>query len=245
MCVCVCGGGGGGGGVLAPTNSNPQQTAQVLYKKKIKIKANISNTGALPPRTDTKCNALCDLMWNFVVYFPRVSLIGELFRATTHVVSEAMTRTKYLKYCMKVNNRIRLIQERTGPLHFRFCITWSLLKSRNGWWCRAPQFSAFCCQCLVYQINGFIGIFLVIRLAHNQLWSWSYDMMTSSNGNILRVTGHLCGNSPVNDEVPAQRPVTRSFDVFFDLHLKKRLKKQWWGWWFESPSCPLWRFCNE
>ena len=46
-------------------------------------------------------------------------------------------------------------------------------------------------------------------------------MMTSSNGNIFRVTGHLClcaGNSPVPGEFPAQRPVTRSFDVFFDLH---------------------------
>ena len=42
-------------------------------------------------------------------------------------------------------------------------------------------------------------------------------MMTSSNGNILRVTGHLCGNSPVPGEFPTQRPVTRSFDVFFDL----------------------------
>ena len=28
------------------------------------------------------------------------------------------------------------------------------------------------------------------------------------------------GNSPVLGEFPAQRPVTRSFDVFFDLHLK-------------------------
>ena len=26
------------------------------------------------------------------------------------------------------------------------------------------------------------------------------------------------GNSPVIDEFPAQRPVTRSFNVFFDLH---------------------------
>ena len=37
-------------------------------------------------------------------------------------------------------------------------------------------------------------------------------MMTSSNGNIFRVTGHLCGNSPGTGEFPAQRPVTRSFD---------------------------------
>ena len=32
------------------------------------------------------------------------------------------------------------------------------------------------------------------------------------------------GNSPVDGEFTAQRPVTRSFDVFFDLHLNKRLK---------------------
>ena len=38
-------------------------------------------------------------------------------------------------------------------------------------------------------------------------------MMTSSNGNIFRVTGHLCREFTG----PAQRPVTRSFDVFFDL----------------------------
>ena len=31
------------------------------------------------------------------------------------------------------------------------------------------------------------------------------------------------GNSPVPGEFPAQRPVTRSFDVFFDLHPNKRL----------------------
>ena len=52
------------------------------------------------------------------------------------------------------------------------------------------------------------------------------------------------GNSPVTGEFPAQRPVTRSFDVFFDLHLNKQLSKQWWGWWFEMPPCPLWRHCN-
>ena len=32
-------------------------------------------------------------------------------------------------------------------------------------------------------------------------------------------------NSPVPGEFPAQRPVTRGFDVFFDLHLNKRLSK--------------------
>ena len=52
------------------------------------------------------------------------------------------------------------------------------------------------------------------------------------------------GNSPVPGELPAQRPVTRSFDVFFDLHPNKLLGKQWWGWWLETSSCPLWRHRN-
>ena len=52
------------------------------------------------------------------------------------------------------------------------------------------------------------------------------------------------GNSPVPGEFPAQRPVTRSFDVCFDLRLNKRLSKQSWGWWFETQSRPLWRHSN-
>ena len=70
------------------------------------------------------------------------------------------------------------------------------------------------------------------------------DMMTSSNGNIFRVTGHCAGNSPVPGEFPTQKPVTRIFDVFFDLRLNKRLSKQWWGWWFETPSRPSWLHRN-
>ena len=52
------------------------------------------------------------------------------------------------------------------------------------------------------------------------------------------------GNSPVTDEFPARRPVTRSFNVFFYLRPNKRLSKQWWGWWFETPSRPIWCHCN-
>ena len=48
----------------------------------------------------------------------------------------------------------------------------------------------------------------------------------------------------VTGEFFTQRPVTRSFDVFFDLRLNERLSKQSWGWWFETPSLPLWRHIN-
>ena len=49
---------------------------------------------------------------------------------------------------------------------------------------------------------------------------------------------------PATGEFPSQRPVTRSFYVFFDLRPNKRLSKQLWGWWFETLSRPLWRHCN-
>ena len=71
------------------------------------------------------------------------------------------------------------------------------------------------------------------------------NMMTSSNGNISALPALCAGNSPVTGEFPTQRPVTRSFDVFFDLRLNKQLIKQWWGWWFETPLRPLWRHCNK
>ena len=56
----------------------------------------------------------------------------------------------------------------------------------------------------------------------------------------------ICGDFTGHRWIPhTQRPVTRSFNAFFDLRLNKRLSKQWWGWWFETLSCPLWRHCND
>ena len=49
---------------------------------------------------------------------------------------------------------------------------------------------------------------------------WRHQMETFSA--LLAI---CAGNSPVPGEFPAQRPVTRSFDVFFDLRPNKRLSK--------------------
>ena len=68
---------------------------------------------------------------------------------------------------------------------------------------------------------------------------WRHQMETFSA--LLAI---CAGNSPVPGEFPAQRPVTRSFDVFFDQRPNKRLSKQSWGWWFETHSPPLWRHSN-
>ena len=70
------------------------------------------------------------------------------------------------------------------------------------------------------------------------LW-WRYQMETFS-----ALLALCAGNSPVTGDFPAQRPVTRSFDVFFYLRQNKRMSKQPWGWWFETPSWSLWRHCN-
>ena len=70
------------------------------------------------------------------------------------------------------------------------------------------------------------------RTIINPTW-WRHQMETFSAGNLL-VTG----------EFPSQRPVARSFDIFLDVHLHKRLRKQSRRWWFETPSCSLWRHRN-
>ena len=57
----------------------------------------------------------------------------------------------------------------------------------------------------------------IIATYPNKSW-WRHQMETFSA--LLAI---CAGNSPVTGEFPAQRPVTRSFDVFFDLRLNKRL----------------------
>ena len=111
---------------------------------------------------------------------------------------------------------------------------------------RQPDLWAHCmCQVINSHLYGWL-----VGSLHEKLF-WTYEpfhrgglMTTSSNGNIFRVTGVLCGEFTGPGEFPTQRPVTRSFDVFFDLRLNKRLSKQPLGWWLETPSWSLWRHCN-
>ena len=76
--------------------------------------------------------------------------------------------------------------------------------------------------------------------AGNYMNSWWRHQMETFSALLA-----LCAeNSPVTGEFPSQRPVRRSFDVFFDLRMNKRLSKQLSRRWFETPSRPLWRHCN-
>ena len=120
----------------------------------------------------------------------------------------------------------------------------SLVNSpHKGQWRGALMFSLICTRINGWVNNGEAGdlrryrvhydVIVMYLGFHHWHWGQAYDMMTSSsNGNIFRVTGHLC------------REFTRNFDVFLDLRLNKRLSKQSRGWWYETLSSPLWRHCN-
>ena len=69
-------------------------------------------------------------------------------------------------------------------------------------------------------------------------------MMTSSNGNIFRIAGPLCGEFTGHRWIPRTKASKAELCVFFDLRLNKRLNKQSLSWWFEMPSRQLWRHCN-
>ena len=98
----------------------------------------------------------------------------------------------------------------------------SLKKPQRSWWITSMNYKQ--------EVN----IHLLI------IWSWWRHQMETFSV----LLGLCAGNSMVTGEFPTQRPVMGKFDVFFDLCLNKRLSKQSWGWWFETPSHSLWRHCN-
>ena len=112
-------------------------------------------------------------------------------------------------------------------------------KSRNTWLCVHWQWNTLeWCQLNALQASPVVHLvtpLLCVSLSMNTQPSVPAIETFSA---LLAICG---GNSPFTGEFPAQRPVMRSFDVFFDLRPNKRMSKQSWGWWFETSSRPLWR----
>ena len=134
-----------------------------------------------------------------------------------HVVDTSVAGLSWSVRAVTIRIRRLGRNRRHGDIVYRYCIRrlLDLLKSRKR----------------EMGVNNFL-----IRL---NTW-WHHQMETFSA--LLAI---CVGNSTVPGEFPTQRPVTRSFDVYFDLRPNKRLSKQLWGWWFETLSCPLWRHCND
>ena len=124
-------------------------------------------------------------------------------------------------------NITKLVFEICFLPEYRWCRTMPLDIRRNVW---SIGFRGYKTPCY---LNLFPG-----SIQHIVKFSWWRHQMETFSA-LLAI---CAGNSPVPGpgEFLTQRPVTRSFDVFFDLRLNKRLGNQWWGWWFETLSRALW-----
>ena len=126
-----------------------------------------------------------------------------------------------------------------GPMNFAirvFIRLPRLLTMNAAYNCasRSPKFPIF-----PIHLKSRSIIMSLAQLRKTEASWWRHLMETFSA--LLAI---CAGNSPVTGEFPTQRPVTWSFDIFFDLRLNNQLSKQSWGWWFETLSCLLWHQCN-
>ena len=68
------------------------------------------------------------------------------------------------------------------------------------------------------------------KISHEICSRWRHEMETFS------ASLAICkGNPPATGGFPSQRPVKRSFGVFFDVHMNRQLSKQSRSWWSETP----------
>ena len=92
--------------------------------------------------------------------------------------------------------------------------------------------------CIIYHYVSLLEINLLLLLLHHDVIKWKH---------FPRYWPFVRGihRGPVPGDFPSQRPVTRSFVVFFDFYLSKRLSKHSRWWWFETLSLSSWRHCND
>ena len=68
--------------------------------------------------------------------------------------------------------------------------------------------------------------------------------MTSSNGNIFRATGHLCGEFTSHRWIPRTKASDTELWCFHWSAPALTFEKTIVSWWFETPLGPLWRHSN-
>ena len=134
-------------------------------------------------------------------------------------------------------------------------IKWYNIKSGANpvciWVCVCIKNLCFPCQYLSYShiepvirtlkvIISRYTLWMVNAHSHAKINAWWRNQMETFSA----LLALWAGNSLVTGEFLSQRSVTRSFDVFFDLHLNKQLSKQSWRLWCETLLRSLWRHCN-
>ena len=156
-----------------------------------------------------------------------------LWRPSTTVLSICMAPLSLVTFLLMCLNRLTTIIK-----YFRGCKILFNSTCQVFFLHRQQDFSNFVAF-LAWLISAICNLFSFWYRPYPATW-WRHQMETFSA--LLAI---CAGNSPVPGEFLAQRPVTRSFDVFFDLRLNKRLSKQPGGWWFETLSRPSWRHRND
>ena len=123
------------------------------------------------------------------------------------------------------------VNEMTTPAHLWCCSKAFLLK-------RIPLIERGFLVSL-WMPNHLVSLYRhTINRDYGIAW-WRYQMEA-----FFRVASPVCEEFTDHRWIPHTKASARSFDILFDLSLIKRLSKQSWGWWFETPSRSLWRHCN-
>ena len=91
---------------------------------------------------------------------------------------------------------------------------------------------------LICAVQSSLLLYMTFHVFHVDPW-WRHQLK-----HFPRNWPFFEGNPPVTGDIPSQRTVTRSFVVFYDLRLNKRLSKQSGRRWFGALSHSLWRHCN-
>ena len=142
----------------------------------------------------------------------------------TMMLNERLNISGYLSMNCLFNSLFRLTPQETSKLRITGPL-WG--ESTKGQWCRdraSPCDGVIMCWGVKNSVTlpcrniaTSIGKLIPYSMDYFITW-WRHQMEAFSA--LLTI---CVGNSPVTGEFPAQRAVTRSFDVFFDLRLNKRL----------------------
>ena len=102
-------------------------------------------------------------------------------------------------------------------------VTNMFLWKRNCLPCVFMWYLAMQLMCQI-KFTTYTSTHIILKPSPFSAWTWWRHQMETFSALLA-----LCaGISPISGEFPAQRPVTRSFDIFFDLRLNKRLRLLIW-----------------
>ena len=170
------------------------------------------------PRNDTK-------KWKFLIimFYLCIALKGIKYVSVNHVhVNTALSLRLHALVCQRAPSRIVV----------NLNIVESYIKQEN----LSPYVASR--KWTLKWLGWFIPLAEENKDPFVMPW-WRHQIET-----LFALLAFCVGNSPVTGKFPSQRPVTRSFDVFFDLRQNKWLSKQSRRRWFETPSRSLWPHCN-